>query len=278
MTTHNTSGARHRADVRPRTFLSDVSCSAVARRGSMGLAATGLAMGLVVPTASAFDPGPSPEPATTTSTASTSSSGSTADSTSGSTYTVQAGDTVGEIARSQGSSISGIIAANGLNAQALIFPGDELTIPGGSGSNGQASTADRAVQTASRSGERTEQVSAVQASTTSASSNGILAEARQHIGTPYAWGGSTPGAFDCSGFTQYVFAQNGIDIPRTTDAQRNAGTQISQSEARPGDLVWWPGHVGIYTGDGNHIAARSPGTALHESPIYMANPTFIRVS
>ncbi|WP_240645882.1 C40 family peptidase [Georgenia sp. SYP-B2076] len=102
--------------------------------------------------------------------------------------------------------------------------------------------------------------------------------ARQFVGTPYVSGGSGPGGFDCSGFTQYVFAQVGISLPRTSGAQRGAGTVVSAADARPGDLVWGPGHVGIYTGGGNHIAARSPGKALQEGPIYLANPVFIRVS
>ena len=101
--------------------------------------------------------------------------------------------------------------------------------------------------------------------------------ARQYLGTPYVYGGNSPGGFDCSGFTQYVFAQVGVSLPRSSSQQRNAGTVVSAAEARPGDLVWGPGHVGIYTGNGNHIAARNPGTPLSEGPIYMANPVFIRV-
>ncbi|MFV0253584.1 MAG: C40 family peptidase [Beutenbergiaceae bacterium] len=101
--------------------------------------------------------------------------------------------------------------------------------------------------------------------------------ARRYIGTPYVYGGASPSGFDCSGFTSYVFAQVGISLPRTSSAQRYAGTVIPASEARPGDLIWAPGHVGIYTGNGNHIAARRPGTALYEGPIYLSNPVFIRV-
>jgi len=127
---------------------------------------------------------------------------------------------------------------------------------------------------ASRSTERT---SAAYSGEVTASGAAVLSIARRYIGVPYVYGGSTPAGFDCSGFTQYVFAQVGISLPRSSSAQRYAGRVVSAAEARPGDLVWGPGHVGIYTGNGNHIAARSPGTALYESPIYLSNPVFIRV-
>ncbi len=109
------------------------------------------------------------------------------------------------------------------------------------------------------------------------SSSAIVNYARQFLGVPYVWGGTTTSGFDCSGFTQYVFAHFGINLPRTSSAQATAGTRVSAAEARPGDLVWWPGHVGIYTGNGNNIAARQPGTPLTEGPIYHSSPTFIRV-
>lgn len=119
--------------------------------------------------------------------------------------------------------------------------------------------------------------------TASASSDasGIRAQivdiAFRYVGTPYVLGGSTPAAFDCSGFTQYVFAQVGINLPRSSGAQRGAGQIVSAAEAKPGDLVWAPGHVGIYLGGNQHIAARNPSKPLQAGPIYMSNPTFIRV-
>ena len=139
-------------------------------------------------------------------------------------------------------------------------------------------------ETTSRTDERaplaesTETVAAAPAPAATATGSAIVETARQYIGTPYVSGGASPGGFDCSGFTMYVFAQFGITLPRTSDGQRYAGTVVSAADARPGDLIWAPGHVGIYTGNGMHIAARSPGTPLYESEIYMSNPVFIRVA
>lgn len=74
----------------------------------------------------------------------------------------------------------------------------------------------------------------------------IIATAKKHLGVKYRWGGTSPSTgWDCSGYTQYVYKQNGIDLPRTTSAQRGAGKVIKASEAKPGDLVWVPGHIGI---------------------------------
>lgn len=77
---------------------------------------------------------------------------------------------------------------------------------------------------------------------------------RSFMGVPYVWGGEDPSGFDCSGFTQYVFAKNGVYIPRTADIQFNVGTAVKRGEERPGDLVFFetycpgPSHVGIYLG------------------------------
>lgn len=134
---------------------------------------------------------------------------------------------------------------------------------------------------ASRGGERpaeeTEEATAYADAPASASGSAVVDIARSYIGVPYVYGGASPSGFDCSGFTMYVYAQLGVSLPRSSSAQRGAGVVVSASEARPGDLIWGPGHVGIYTGNGNHIAARQPGTALYESPIYLSNPVFIRV-
>lgn len=100
--------------------------------------------------------------------------------------------------------------------------------------------------------------------------------ARRYIGFPYVWGGNGPIGYDCSGFTKHVFAQFGIDLPRYSEDQVNAGPRVPASEAKPGDLMWWPGHVGIYTGNGNHIAARNPSVGIQEGPVY-GDPVYVRL-
>lgn len=97
----------------------------------------------------------------------------------------------------------------------------------------------------------------------------LVSYARQFTGTPYVYGGTTPAGFDCSGFVQYVYSQFGYSLPRTSGAQAAVGHRISGAEAQPGDLVVWGSHhIGIYTGNGNHIAAHRPGTPLSEGPLY----------
>ena len=98
-----------------------------------------------------------------------------------------------------------------------------------------------------------------------ASGGGIVGSAHQGVGSGYVWGGTAFGAWDCSGFTQWVFAQNGIDLPRTTWAQFAAGTPVAVPQV--GDLVSQNGgnHVGIYIGNGQMISALNPsqGTQIH---------------
>ena len=108
------------------------------------------------------------------------------------------------------------------------------------------------------------------------SGNDIVSIAMSLTGIPYVYGGSTPAGFDCSGFTQYVYARAGISIPRTSGAQGAAGTFVSASEARPGDLVWHAyGHVGIYAGNGMVVEATTPGSVTKVQPLW-GNYSFVR--
>ncbi|WP_166825788.1 NlpC/P60 family protein [Brevibacterium limosum] len=74
----------------------------------------------------------------------------------------------------------------------------------------------------------------------------IIKEAKAHMGVKYVWGGTSPkSGWDCSGYTQYVYGKNGVKLPRTTSQQRYAGKEISLKDAKAGDLIWIPGHIGI---------------------------------
>jgi cell wall-associated NlpC family hydrolase len=67
----------------------------------------------------------------------------------------------------------------------------------------------------------------------------VLRTAKQYLGVPYVWGGSTPNGFDCSGFVQYVLREHGYNIPRTSKQQANHGQNISLSKVKAGDLVFF---------------------------------------
>lgn len=98
--------------------------------------------------------------------------------------------------------------------------------------------------------------------------NKIVEYALRFEGNPYVWGGTslTNGA-DCSGFTQSVYRDNGISIPRTSRTQALGGRRISIDKMQPGDLIFYDkngtiNHVGIYIGSGKVIAASSPETGI----------------
>lgn len=95
----------------------------------------------------------------------------------------------------------------------------------------------------------------------------IVRTAKHYLGVPYVRGGSSPSGFDCSGFTSYVYRQYGIYLPRTSSAQRYVGGGVSRSNLKPGDLVIFPRHVGIYVGGGSFIHAPSTGKRVQISSL-----------
>ena len=106
----------------------------------------------------------------------------------------------------------------------------------------------------------------------------VVAVAEQYQGVPYAYGGATPAGFDCSGFTQFVYAQFGIALPHSSSRQGSGGTAIAASAALPGDLVIMDGgsHVGIYLGGNMMIDAPRAGEVVQIRAIYTSNHWFVR--
>ncbi|MFI1220796.1 MULTISPECIES: NlpC/P60 family protein [unclassified Streptomyces] len=104
-----------------------------------------------------------------------------------------------------------------------------------------------------------------------------LSAAATQLGKPYVSGGSGPNSYDCSGLTQWAFAQAGVSITRTTYTQQNDGQRIGRGQLRPGDLVFFNGlsHVGFYAGNNQILHAPKPGTVVrYESMDYMGTFQF----
>lgn len=106
----------------------------------------------------------------------------------------------------------------------------------------------------------------------------ICQYAKEFIGNPYVWGGTslTKGA-DCSGFVMKVFQKYGVKLPRNSRSQANCGTTIKVAEAKPGDLIFYAkgktiNHVAIYIGNGQVVHASSPKTGIKISNVSYRTP------
>lgn len=103
---------------------------------------------------------------------------------------------------------------------------------------------------------------------TSGNAQSVVSAALSQIGTPYVWGGSTPGVgLDCSGLVQYAYSRAGVSLGRITTAQESAGQRVSLNSLQPGDIIFWGGagasyHDAIYIGGGQYVHAPQPGESV----------------
>ncbi|MFJ3215994.1 NlpC/P60 family protein [Kitasatospora sp. NPDC086801] len=146
--------------------------------------------------------------------------------------------------------------------------------------------ADRSSRDSSRTDLSASQAPAAPVTKPSAGSSrgaAALSIAASKIGSPYVYGASGPGSFDCSGLMVWAFNQVDVSLPRTSQEQAHAGTRIGSdlSQAQPGDLLIFYGdahHVGIYAGNGQVLHAPKPGASVrYEAVSNMPLASIVRV-
>ncbi|CAM5482445.1 C40 family peptidase OS=Streptomyces tendae OX=1932 GN=GUR47_17845 PE=3 SV=1 [Streptomyces tendae] len=98
------------------------------------------------------------------------------------------------------------------------------------------------------------------------------------VGKAYVSGATGPSAYDCSGLVQAAFKQVGISLPRVSQAQSTAGTQVGLDNLQPGDILYWGGagsayHVGVYVGGGMFVGAQNSSTGVVEKPLSYDPPS-----
>lgn len=245
--------ARHRADRRPLTALDDLATAAstgvatVGRRSALVAASGGLIMTMAIPASATTSEAPSSN--------------------------LPPVDVSALTAEARAALATSPVVEVPTQA-AWGFEAPTITVT----ANPKPVVVERTTQT-SRSADRAAADAAAAANNAIppvVAGNAVLEIAARYVGVPYVHGGTTPDGFDCSGFVQYVFAQLGISLPRSSGDYYNVGVRVT--DPQPGDIIVTPGHVGIYAGPNLQIDAPRPGKTIQFRAIWQSNPTFIRVT
>ena len=256
---------RRAADTRVRTPLSDLTdllrsdSNVLGKRAAVAAAGAGLALSVAVPTVS--ETGHEAE-------AEAVSAAPAEDDFKAQDKVVAKGKTDGPLTGA--AEVSTVTASKAPEPAPEPSESDE-TSGSSSGESGAADSGSKSSSAGSKSSGNAAPASGSKAQQ-------VVSIAKSYVGTPYVWGGSTPSGWDCSGFTRYVYGKVGVSLPHGSGAQKGAGKVVPRSQAQPGDLMWHPGHVGIYAGDGKMVDARNKrkGT-VYTSASWMSDAVFIRV-